>query len=185
MWCPFPWRGDLRCRKGISVVLVRDHMRSKEHWILNPLCDIVLRTCWGCREHPELGCYVGSISSPDWGVCLEISQKPCKFRSGVAPANQTKPNKGPKRKAHEFRPFLWILVPFVRKTSTIHIELLFGNAPAKSPWTDLSLVWFAGDTPNSRDFGDINLRCRATLKSQWLCVEIPHASTLCRGILNN
>ena len=59
---------------------------------------------------------------------------------------QTKPKKGPKRKVHEFRPFLWILVFFLRKTSTIHIELLFRNAPAKSSWTDLSLVWFAGAT---------------------------------------
>ena len=62
---------------------------------------------------------------------------------------QTKPKKGPKRKVHEFRPFLWILVFFLGKTSTIHIELLFRTAPAKSSWTDLSLVWFAGATPES------------------------------------
>ena len=61
---------------------------------------------------------------------------------------QTKPNKGPKQKVHEFRPFLWILVFFLGKTSTIHIELLFRNAPVKSSWTDLSLVWFAGATPD-------------------------------------
>ena len=67
---------------------------------------------------------------------------------------QTKPKKGPRRKVHEFRPFLWILVFFLRKTSTIHIELLFRNAPAKSSWTDLSLVWFAGATP---DFEAISL----------------------------
>ena len=60
---------------------------------------------------------------------------------------QTKPKKGPKRKVHEFRPFLWILEFFLRKTSTVHIELLFWNAPAKSSWTDLTLVWFAGATP--------------------------------------
>ena len=42
---------------------------------------------------------------------------------------QTKPKKGPKRKVHEFRPFLWILVFFLRKTSKVHIELLFRNAP--------------------------------------------------------
>ena len=62
---------------------------------------------------------------------------------------QTKPKKGPKRKVHEFRPFLWILVFFLRKTCTIHIEFLFRNAPAKSSWTDLFLVWFAGATPES------------------------------------
>ena len=38
---------------------------------------------------------------------------------------------------------------FLRKTSTIHIELLFRNAPAKSSWTDLFLAWFAGATPES------------------------------------
>ena len=53
---------------------------------------------------------------------------------------QTKPKKGPKQKVHEFRPFLWILVFFLKKTSTIHIELLFRNAPAKSSWTDF--FWF-------------------------------------------
>ena len=63
---------------------------------------------------------------------------------------QTKPKKGPKPKVHEFRPFLWILVFFLGKTSTIHIELLFRNAPAKSSWTDLSLVWFAGATTDLR-----------------------------------
>ena len=31
---------------------------------------------------------------------------------------------------------------------SIHIELLFRNAPAKSSWTALSLVWFAGATPD-------------------------------------
>ena len=35
---------------------------------------------------------------------------------------------------------MWILVFFLWKTSTIHIELLFRNAPAKSSWTDL--LWF-------------------------------------------
>ena len=62
---------------------------------------------------------------------------------------QTKPKKGPKRKLHEFRPFLWILVFFLRKTSTIHIELLFGNALGKSSWTDLSLVWFVPECPDT------------------------------------
>ena len=41
---------------------------------------------------------------------------------------------------------------FLRKTSTVHIELLFRNAPAKSSRTDFLLVWFAGATP---DFGGI------------------------------
>ena len=43
---------------------------------------------------------------------------------------QTKPKRVPKRKVHEFRPFLWILLFFLGKTSTIHIELLFRNLRA-------------------------------------------------------
>ena len=69
-------------------------------------------------------------------------------RRGFFRSRPGKPKKGPKRKVHEFRPFLcrfWCF--FLRKTSTIHIELLFRNAPVKSSWTDLSLVWFAGATP--------------------------------------
>ena len=53
---------------------------------------------------------------------------------------QTKPKKGPKRKVHEFRPFLWILVFFLGKTSTIHIEFLFRNAPGKIH--ELAFLWF-------------------------------------------
>ena len=70
---------------------------------------------------------------------------------------QTKPKKGPKREVHEFCPFLWILVFFLGKTSTIHIELLFRNAPAKRSWTDLSLVWFAGVTPDSSFWGSTGM----------------------------
>ena len=39
---------------------------------------------------------------------------------------------------------------FLGKTSTIHIEFWFEFVPAKSSWTDLSLVWFAGTTPDGR-----------------------------------
>ena len=47
-----------------------------------------------------------------------------------------------------FAHFLWILVFFLGKTSTIHIELCSGMPLfVKSSWTDLSLVWFAGATP--------------------------------------
>ena len=55
----------------------------------------------------------------------------CSFSNQESP-RQTKPKKGPKRKVHEFRPFLCILVFFFGKTSTIHIEILFRNAPGKS-----------------------------------------------------
>ena len=63
----------------------------------------------------------------DWRFC---QSKTGVFLSGVALANQ--PKKGPKRKVHEYRPFLCILVFFLRKTSTIHIEFLFRNALVKS-----------------------------------------------------
>ena len=54
-----------------------------------------------------------------------------------------------KEKFMNFAQFLWILVFFfLGKTSTIHIELLFRFAPGKSSWTGLSLVWFAGATPD-------------------------------------
>ena len=51
------------------------------------------------------------------------------------------------RKSQKSLRFRCAKVIFLRKTSTIHIELLFRNAPAKSSWTDLSLVWFSGATP--------------------------------------
>ena len=69
---------------------------------------------------------------------------------------QTKRKKGPKQKVHEFRPFLWILVFFLRKTSTIHIELLFRNAPMN--WPFLGLV------------------CRG---HSWMRVTTPHVSDTC------
>ena len=46
--------------------------------------------------------------------------------------------------------FVWILVFLLGKTSAIHIELLFWNAPGKCSWTGLSLVWFAGVTSDSK-----------------------------------
>ena len=60
----------------------------------------------------------------------------------------SKPNqrKGQNEKFMNFALFREFLVFFLRKISTIHIELLFRNAPAKSSWTDLSLV--AGATPD-------------------------------------
>ena len=54
---------------------------------------------------------------------------------------QTKPKKVAKRKVHELRPFFcefWCVFPWEK--STIHIELLFRNAPAKSSWT--GFLWF-------------------------------------------
>ena len=45
---------------------------------------------------------------------------------------QTKPKTGPKQKTHEFCPFFVNSGVFLGKTSTIHIKLLFRNAPAKN-----------------------------------------------------
>ena len=63
--------------------------------------------------------------------------------------------------------FLWTLVFFLGKTSTIHIELLFRNAPAKSSWTGLSLVWFAGVTPDLRARKSLLSHFRAL--EEWFC----------------
>ena len=77
-------------------------------------------------------------------VLTVIKSRDLEHLGGQESPRQTKPKKGPKRKAHEFRPFFVNSgVFFLRKRSTIHIELLFRNAPVKSSWTDLSLVWFS------------------------------------------
>ena len=72
-------------------------------------------------------------------------------KSGVAPANQTKERA--KRKVHDFALFFCVnsgVFPWENKHDS-RIELLFRNAPAKSSWTDLSLVWFAGATPEEKN----------------------------------
>ena len=48
--------------------------------------------------------------------------------------------KGQKQKVHEFHPFLWILVFFFGKTSTIHIELCSGMPRQKVH--ELAFLWF-------------------------------------------
>ena len=60
---------------------------------------------------------------------------------------RTLSKKGPKRKVYEFHPFFVNPGVFPWETSTIHIEFWLEFAPAESSWTDLSLVWFAGTTP--------------------------------------
>ena len=94
----------------------------------------------------------GKAACRGWGVWRGSSRRKNAF--SLIRSRPGKPNqrKGPKRKIHEFRPFLWILVFFLRKTSMIHIELLFRNAPVKSSWTDLCLAWFAGATPDKAKF---------------------------------
>ena len=110
---------------------------------------------------PRLGCCFDTPSgwnlesgfSQFWSILVDFSLVFTQLYQ--QPLRQTKPKKRPKRKVHEFRPFFsWILVLFLRlrKTSAIHIELLFRNAPVRSSWTDLSLAWFAGATP---DFSQI------------------------------
>ena len=73
--------------------------------------------------------------------------------SGVTPANQTK--KGPKQKVHEFRPFLCILVFFLRKTST--------NFCSGMPlWIvhELAFLWFGLPGPLLNVTSDVVLnRC--------------------------
>ena len=63
---------------------------------------------------------------------------------------QTKPKKGPKRKVHEFRPFLWILVFFLRKQARFTLNFCSGTPLRKvHELTFFGLVWFAGATPDS------------------------------------
>ena len=68
-------------------------------------------------------------------------KKPCPLpKSGVAPANQTKGRF--KTKSSWISPFfLWILVFFLGKTSTIHISKFCSGMP---PWKvhGLTFVWF-------------------------------------------
>ena len=74
---------------------------------------------------------------------------PVRADSGVAPANQTN-ERVKTRSSWISHKFLWILVAFLGKTSAIHIELWLQFALRKSSWTGLSLVWFAGVTPDRR-----------------------------------
>ena len=60
-------------------------------------------------------CFQGfpsTVEAPKTRILVTIAPE---LLSGAA--RQTKPKKGPKRKVHEFRPFLWILVFFLGKTS--------------------------------------------------------------------
>ena len=94
--------------------------------------------------------------------------------SGVALANQTKERA--KTESSWISPILWILVFFLGKTSAIHIELWFRCAPGKSSWTGLSLVWFAGVTPEhgnpKRKWGQrIHANVEGATKQKLLRVE--------------
>ena len=56
-------------------------------------------------------------------------------------AQQTKPKKGPKRKVHEFRPFLWILVCFsLGKQARFTLNFCSGMPPRKVH--ELTFLWF-------------------------------------------
>ena len=74
------------------------------------------------------------------GACFLANLGVIRIVSGIAPANQTKERA--KTKSSWISPIFVNSGVFLGKTSTIRIELLFRNAPAKSSWIDLSLVWF-------------------------------------------
>ena len=84
------------------------------------------------------------------GLAPRVSAEP--FCNQESP-QQTKPKKGPKRKVHEFRPFLWILVFFLRKTSTIHIRTFVPECPCEKfmNWPFFGLVC-RGDSRFNRTF---------------------------------
>ena len=132
------------------------------------------------------------VCSLEWGQLGIFSKNEGKGSNGIATAfdnsqespRQTKPKKGPKRKVHEI--FVHFCansgVFFLRKTSTIHIALLFRNAPAKSSWTDLSLVWFARATPEI----DVSLEVLRlynphSLTLKWLIAVNSDGPCLARG----
>ena len=56
----------------------------------------------------------------------EIIADPEKCFQNQESPRQTKPKKGPKRKVHEFRPYLWILVFFLRKQARFTSNLCSG-----------------------------------------------------------
>ena len=74
----------------------------------------------------------GAIRAVLWLKC---------FRFLRESARQTKPKKGAKRKVHEFGPFLWILVFFLGKTSTIHISNFCSGMPLRKVH-ELAFPWF-------------------------------------------
>ena len=73
-----------------------------------------------------------------WVRRLRCLQSGSSIRSRPGKPNQ---RKGQKRKVHEFHPFLWILVFFLSKTSTIHIlNFCSGMPPGKVH--ELAFLWF-------------------------------------------
>ena len=121
-----------KLRKGLDSLIPLTGVPSG-HWCkLNAHAGYALCTC----SQPSGS---GFRSDNDW-------LKP--HHSGVAPANQTK--ESAKTKSSWISPIFVNsgVFPWENKHDS-HIELLFRNAPAKSSWTDLSLVWFAGATPES------------------------------------
>ena len=93
-----------------------------------------------------------NCESQVWGDSREsLARHENRFRSRPGKPNQ---RKGQDEKFMNFAHFCEFRCVFSlgEQARFTHIELLFRNAPAKSSWTDLSLVWFAGATPESRCF---------------------------------
>ena len=112
----------------------------------HPACQPWADASWnGPHEHGDGQGHIPCSAS--WFL-LHHAHEQCQWGPpwALAPANQTKERA--KTKSSWLSPILWILGVFLGKTNAIHIELLFRNAPRKSSWTGLSLVWFAGVTPD-------------------------------------
>ena len=86
--------------------------------------------------------------------------------SGVAPANQTKERA--KMKSSWISPFLWILVFFLRKTSTIHIEFCSGMPLRKVH--ELTFLWFGLPGPLLKNVRISGTEKRLGLPSLQKCV---------------
>ena len=108
-------------------------------------------------SEPSGCCWVASILGVEniiaesySGLIARRLQSTTKIRSRPGKPNQ---KKGQNEK------FIWISRPFFVNSGVFfpgenkhdsQVELLFRNAPAKSSRTGLSLVWFAGATPDKR-----------------------------------
>ena len=148
-WIPLLWEPTLLVLAD-SKPAIQTPMDTTRFWQSRAFapggsCEAVFRTLLGFLVWPRFSVKMRlrSLSWRCWhGEGLLRSFQTARFTQESP--RQTKPKKGPKRKVHEFRPFLWILVFFLGKTSAIRIELWCRFAPKKSSWTGLSLVWLPG-----------------------------------------
>ena len=116
------------------------------------------RRAWYCKNIEFRFCCTSKL------CCLDNQESP----------PQTKPKKGPKRKVHEFRPFLWIPVFFLRKTSTIHTLNFCSRMPLRKVH-ELTFLWFGLPGRHWRQFWRVAGRESVLDFSEFpqTCPEVP------------